>query len=435
MQSYNQKTRNHDSRKPSFSGVVDFFIKPKARDSLSNNARINNGTKFKYSEPSTTVNIETPSNHPATVRRHRPDYSLLVCALLLSLIGLIVINAVGPTLAQQINQSSNYFMVKQITFLVIGFGAFSLVSRLKLSDMQKYAPRLIIVALAATMIIFVPGFGIRVNGAIRWMRLGPLSFQPAELLKLSLILWNGYIFHKLIREKKLNDFDTLKKEYYPIVVISVFIIGFLQKDWGTLLAMGGIIGVPLFISGISNKQLSLIAGAMVSVALLITIIFPYRIKRLTAFLQKDDHATTNNYHANQAQIGLGSGGLFGKGLGKSEQIYGYLPEAANDSIFAVIGEKFGFVGSIAILGIFGYLLRRLLYIMRRMPSAYTKTIVAGCFGSIIGGVAVNVGGMLGLIPLLGVPLPLISFGGTSLVFTLITLGIAFNLSKYTVLSR
>jgi cell division protein FtsW len=435
MQSYNQKNRNPRSAKPSFSGVVDFFIKPKSKNQVKVNVKPSYYSKLKRSQPKTTVNIETPSNQPATVRKHRPDYSLLVCALLLSFIGLIVINAVGPTLAQQINQSASYFMVKQVSFLVLGFIAFFFASRLKLSDMQRYAPRLLVVALIACVIIFIPGLGIRINGAIRWMRLGPLSFQPAELLKLSLILWNGYIFHKLIREKKLNDFDTLKRIYYPVLVISVFIIGFLQKDWGTLLAMGGIMAVPLFMSGISNKQLSLIAGAMITVALLITIIFPYRIKRLTAFLQKDDHSQTNNYHANQAQIGLGSGGLFGKGLGRSEQIYGYLPEAANDSIFAVIGEKFGFIGSVAIVGIFGYLLRRLIYIMRRMPSIYTKTIVAGCFGSILGGVVVNIGGMLGLIPLLGVPLPLISFGGTSLVFTLITLGIAFNLSRYTVLNR
>ncbi|MFZ1522620.1 MAG: FtsW/RodA/SpoVE family cell cycle protein [Candidatus Saccharimonadales bacterium] len=433
MQSYNQRNRNTRSAKPSFSGVIDFFIKPKPSHSKTNHQA--NKKSFHFAEPKTSINIKTPTNNPATVRRHRPDYGLLVSALLLSFIGLIVINAVGPTLAQQINQNSNYFMVKQIVFLSLGFAGFFISSKLKLSNMEKYAVFLLGSAFLACIVIFIPGLGIRVNGAIRWMRLGPLSFQPAELLKLSLILWNGYIFHKLIREKNINNFDVLKKVYYPVLIGVVLMIGFLQKDWGTLLAMGGTIAVPLFVSGISNKQLSLIAVAMISVALLITIIFPYRIKRLTAFLQKDDHSQTNNYHSNQAQIGLGSGGLFGKGLGKSEQIYGYLPEAANDSIFAVIGEKFGFIGSVTIVGIFGYLLRRLIYIMRRMPSAYTKTIVAGCFGSILGGVVVNIGGMLGLIPLLGVPLPLISFGGTSLVFTLITLGIAFNLSRYTVLSK
>ncbi len=424
----NQKPKT----KLSFSGMVDYALKPRRK---SGSAQVQSGHSRYIREHRTSVNIESNSSAPATVRKHRPDYGLLVSALLLSLIGLIVINAVGPALAQQIGKNSNYFISKQLIFLALGFLAFWLVSRLNLSTIQKYTKPMLYASLLLSVVIFIPGLGLRVNGAIRWMRLGPLSFQPAELLKLSLIIWNGYIFHKLVKEKKLNDFTSLKTIYYPILLMVVVIIGLLQKDWGTLLAMGGIIGVPLFVSGISSKQLGIVVGLMFAAALLITIIFPYRIKRLTAFLQKDDHATTNNYHANQAQIGLGSGGLFGKGLGKSEQIFGYLPEAANDSIFAVIGEKFGFIGSTAILGIFAYLLRRLLHIMRRMPSIYTKTMVAGCFGLLLGGVIVNVGGMIGVIPLLGIPLPLISFGGTSLVFTLAMLGLAFNLSKYTVLSR
>jgi cell division protein FtsW len=426
----NQKTKN----KLSFSGMVDYALKSKSKQKPTFNQPQQGHSRY-VREHRTSVNIESNSSAPATVRKHRPDYGLLVSALLLSLIGLIVINAVGPTLAQQIGKNSNYFIGKQLIFLAIGFLAFWLVSGLSLSLIQQYTKIMLVVSLILCVIIFIPGLGLRVNGAIRWMRLGPFSFQPAELLKLSLIIWNGYIFHKLVKEKKLNDFTSLRKVYYPVLLMVVVIIGLLQKDWGTLLAMGGVIGVPLFVSGISAKQLSIVVGLMFAAALLITIIFPYRIKRLTAFLQKDDHATTNNYHANQAEIGLGSGGLFGKGLGKSEQIFGYLPEAANDSIFAVIGEKFGFIGSTAILGIFAYLLRRLLHIMRRMPSIYTKTMVAGCFGLLLGGVIVNVGGMIGVIPLLGIPLPLISFGGTSLVFTLAMLGLAFNLSKYTVLSR
>lgn len=429
---YQYNKNQKPKAKLSFSGMVDYALKPRRK---SGSGQVQSGHSRYVREHRTSVNIESNSSAPATVRKHRPDYGLLVSALLLSLIGLIVINAVGPALAQQIGKNSNYFISKQLIFLALGFLAFWLVSGLNLSTIQKYTKPMLYASLFLSVVIFIPGLGLRVNGAIRWMRLGPLSFQPAELLKLSLIIWNGYIFHKLVKEKKLNDFTSLKTIYYPILLMVVVIIGLLQKDWGTLLAMGGIIGVPLFVSGISSKQLGIVVGLMFAAALLITIIFPYRIKRLTAFLQKDDHATTNNYHANQAQIGLGSGGLFGKGLGKSEQIFGYLPEAANDSIFAVIGEKFGFIGSTAILGIFAYLLRRLLHIMRRMPSIYTKTMVAGCFGLLLGGVIVNVGGMIGVIPLLGIPLPLISFGGTSLVFTLAMLGLAFNLSKYTVLSR
>jgi cell division protein FtsW len=429
MYQYNKKQK---AKKLSFSGTVGYALKPRDKSKLT---KPQSGHHRYLREHSTSINITPNSSSPATVRKHRPDYGLLVSALLLSLIGLIVINAVGPTLAQQIGRNSNYFINKQLIFLILGFGAFWFVSRLNLSTIQKFTMPMLYLSLLLCVIIFIPGLGLSVNGAIRWMRLGPLSFQPAELLKLSLIIWNGYIFHKLVKEKALNNLSALKKFYYPILLLVVVAIGILQKDWGTLLAMGAIIGVPLFVSGISAKQLSIVIGLMIGAALLITIIFPYRIKRLTAFLQKDDHASTNNYHANQAQIGLGSGGFFGKGLGKSEQIFGYLPEAANDSIFAVIGEKFGFIGSVTILGIFAYLLRRLLYTMRRMPSIYTKTIVAGCFGLLLGGVIVNIGGMIGVIPLLGIPLPLISFGGTSLVFTLVTLGIAFNLSRYTVLSR
>ena len=175
--------------------------------------------------------------------------------------------------------------------------------------------------------------------------------------------------------------------------------------------------------------------AMLIGAVLLTVFSPHRIERVMTFFQGDSHQTTqkddNNYHIQQARIAIGSGGLFGLGIGKSVQATGYLPEAINDSIFAIMGETFGLVGLLAILGLFTALLLSLLRVAARLPDMRLRLIVAGVFGWVASHVVLNVAAMTGVAPLTGIPLPLLSYGGTSMLFVAAALGLAFQLSGFT----
>ncbi len=201
---------------------------------------------------------------------------------------------------------------------------------------------------------------------------------------------------------------------------------------GTGLALLGIIGSMLYVAGVNKRIGLIISGAVVATGILFIAIAPHRIARVVTFL--GDHGDSGGaaYHITQAKIALGTGGVFGLGLGKNVQSFGYLPEAPNDSIFAIMGESFGFTGLIVILIILVSLLLRLLTIMDRIEDINLRLIVAGVFGWLATHSLLNIGAMVGVVPLTGITLPLLSFGGTSLVFIMLALGLVFHISRYTV---
>ncbi len=203
---------------------------------------------------------------------------------------------------------------------------------------------------------------------------------------------------------------------------------------GTGLALIGIVASMLYLAGINRQTGVLIAITTIAAMIMFILIAPHRLERVTTFLGKDgaESAKTSSYHITQAKIALGTGGVFGLGLGHNVQAFGYLPEAPNDSIFAVMGEAFGFVGAVCILLFILGLLLRLLVIFDRVENTTHRLIVAGVFGWIATHSVLNIGAMVGIIPLTGITLPLLSFGGTSLFFTMLSLGLVFHISRYTV---
>jgi cell division protein FtsW len=220
---------------------------------------------------------------------------------------------------------------------------------------------------------------------------------------------------------------------WPLIIITGgvgLLIAVLQKDLGTMVAMVGIFLSMLFVSGIKLGLFSRYVGAIAAAAVAGTVLFPHRVSRLLTFFDPARDVDGASYHINQALIAVGSGGWFGRGLGKSVQVFGYLPEAVNDSIFAIVAEQFGFIGSILVLFLYGALAVRLLRIVERAPNDYMKLIVAGIFGWLMSHVLINIGAMLGVIPLTGITLPFLSLGGTSLVFISAAFGLAFNISRY-----
>ena len=377
----------------------------------------------------------------AVVRRHRGDFLIVLFMSILMLLGLVVIYSISPALTARINAAGNsldqnHFMYRQLIYLGVGVLAFIVVSLIPLDAWRKYQNKLLVAGLILCMVpILASGSALSLctNGACRWINLGFVTLQPAEVVKFALLIFLAGFLAKRTAEGKLNSpNETLWPLAIIMAVISIVVI-VLQKDLGTGLAIFGITVTMLYVAGMDKKYFGIAILGVAGVALLFTITSPHRIERVQTFFSgAAEDVNGAGYHINQALIAVGSGGLTGKGLGRSIQAFGYLPEAANDSIFAIFAEKFGFLGTVAVLGIFAALFLRLLKIMDNAGNDYQKLIVAGVFGWIFTHTIVNVGAMLGIFPLTGITLPFLSFGGTSLLFIMGALGLALNASRFTV---
>lgn len=394
---------------------------------------------------SQTPKDKTASDGGILVRRHRPDYQIVLFMGILMLIGLIVIYSISPAMVEQINTNAgsaldtSHFMQRQVVNLLVGLVVFILVANIPTKYWKKYAWQLLWFGLVACALLALlgafmsGGIVLKTNGAVRWFNLGVMSFQPAELLKFGLIIFLGVFLGKQVKAGKLNDAtSTLFPVGVWLAVASLFIIVF-QKDMGTGLTLIGAVITMLFAAGLNRRWMAFGVAAVLAGGIFLTVTSPHRMERVLTFLQPANSATTDttSYHINQAMIALGSGGFFGKGLGNGIQAFGYLPEAVNDSIFAILGETFGFVGLVIILALFGMLLRRLLLVTANTLEPTDRLIAAGIFGLIGSHIIINIGAMTGVFPLTGVTLPFLSFGGTSLLFTMLGLGVIFYISRYT----
>lgn len=385
-------------------------------------------------------------------RRHRPDYRITLFMGLLMLLGVIVMYAIGPARANLLNSlhntdfyTGNYFVFKQIVSLVIAGVVFGVMATIPFATLQRWGWRFVQAGFALCALLFVAGNLLHIDviatntlGAYRWFNLGPLgSFQPAEFLKFSLLIYMAGFLGRRYKEGKINDLHATIYPMFAMAAVALFFVVVLQKDLGTGIAMGSMIAAMFVVSMMNWKILARIGLICVALGMVAIIAAPHRMQRITTFFNADSsntssaESTDNNYQIKNAMIALGSGGIFGRGIGRSIQATGYLPEAANDSIFAIMGEIFGFVGTTIIVGLFAGLLTRLLRIADHLVDMPMRIAVAGVFGWLAAHIMINIASMIGLVPLTGITLPLLSFGGTSMVFITGALGLAFQLSRYT----
>lgn len=369
-------------------------------------------------------------------RKHRPDYILMLMIMMLLAIGLIVIYSVSPAISAQLtgDVDPNHFMYRQLFFLLLGFGVFGATSLLPLSIWAKLQKYIIWFAVISFFFLLIPALSLNYGGATRWVHIGPFNYQPAEMLKFGLIFYLALFFSMRIKDRTLQTPQTTYIFMAIMGAIALEIV-VLQKDLGTMVPILAIMLTMLYLSGISMKRFTLIVATILIGGALAIGSAGHRRDRVLTFLHPESDVTGSGYHINQALIAVGSGGIFGKGLGRSVQAYGYLPEAANDSIFAIMAEKFGFVGMLVVFTIYGSMLFRIIKIVNRAPNNYLKFVSGGVFAWMCVQAFVNIGAMLSIMPLTGVTLPLLSFGGTSLIFTLAALGIVFNISRYTKLGH
>lgn len=364
-------------------------------------------------------------------RRHRPDYSLLIIALLLAVVGLVVVYAISPGLASTKNVGENYFVIKQVIAILLGLGAFAVCSLLPVSALKGLRNALVGLAFLGSLAVVL--LGEEVNGAARWIQIGGLSFQIAEMIKFALIVWLGAFLVERMKEGSVND---LKRTLRPLLIVLAVIILIvanpaLQSDLGSTGVMIAIMGAMAFCSGLSIRWLGIAVGVIAIATLMLVASSEYRRDRVSTFLNPSSDCQDTGYQSCQALIAVGSGGMFGLGLGNGVQAYGYLPEAANDSIFAILAEKFGFVGVSIVLGLYLLLFSRFKRIIERTRDPFARLFVIGTLAWISTQAVINVGAMIGLLPLKGITLPFISYGGTSIIFIMAALGVVFHISRYT----
>ena len=364
---------------------------------------------------------------------HRPDYTLTILIFALIAIGLIMIYSIGwITVLKQTGGSSskNTFFITQTFSLGLGVLLWYFISRIHYTFWQKYASVIFYGSLLLMFLVLVPGISVKSNGASRWIHLGPLiNFQPVEFFKLGVILFVAAWIQK--NKEKLNNPIEGLLPIMAIIGLSMALVVFLQKDMGSASVIVSTILTMYFLSGVSIQMFLIAFTSLIAGAVLLVASSSYRLARYLTFLNTSNDPTGSGYHINQALIAIGSGGVLGKGLGKSLQAYGYLPEATNDSIFAIIGEEFGFLGCILIISLIIGFLWRGYRIVRDAPDDYSRLVAGGIIAWIGFQAFFNVAAMVGLVPLTGITLPFVSYGGTSLLALLIAIGILQNISRYT----
>jgi len=382
----------------------------------------------------------------SVVRKHRPDHLIALFTGILMLVGLVVIYAIGPQRANVLNSvfgyeyGDMYFFLKQGASFLLAVASFVFFAIFPYKWVIKHSTHLLAIGLIACAVLAVAGWldlslAVTTNGATRWFDLGPLgSLQPAEILKFGVLVYIAVYLAARAKEGTVNDWH---KTLLPIAIISglslLFVI-VIQKDLGTGISLTAIIVAMLFVAGLNGRWVARIFSVLLVAGLLLIVTSPHRMDRVMTYLKGDNTSTSDegSYHIEHAKIALGSGGFFGVGIGKSVQASGYLPEAINDSIFAIFGETFGFIGTMALIALFVALLMRLLRVVDHLVDVRLKLIAAGVFGWLGAHVILNIAAMIGIFPLTGITLPLMSYGGTSMIFMTAALGLVYQLSRYTV---
>jgi cell division protein FtsW len=363
-------------------------------------------------------------------RRHKPDYWLLILTVALLGIGLMVVYSISPALGAEQGGDGSHYVTRQLIGIGMGLVLFGVASRIPLHVWKNiYMPLLVVAGSATLLTLLLP-----VNQeypAHRWIRVGGFSFQSVELLKFALLLWLASFLVYRIDGGQLDNFKrTLRPILFVLVGVGIVVAG-LQSDLGSAAVIAAMMVAMVFVAGVPIKRILMIGGIVLIGGILFIATSDYRQDRFATFMNPEADCMSTGYQACQALIAVGSGGMAGLGLGNSVQAYGYLPEAENDSIFAIYAEKFGFIGTTLLLGLMLGLFARIKRVAERAPDDFSRLIVIGILVWLSTQAIINVGAMVGLLPLKGITLPLISYGGSSVLMVLAVLGVVFQVSRYT----
>jgi cell division protein FtsW len=349
------------------------------------------------------------------------DRWLVIAAVLLSLFGILMVYDSSVVIALRDFSDKYYYAREQIKWLIAGLVAMFVFSRIHYRFWYHLAMPLLAGTIVLLLAVFIPGLGVRALGAHRWIHLGFTVLQPAELAKLVLIIYlSAWFSHP--EKKRFGSFLMLVGVLVGLVM--------LEPDLGTSVILLAIAIFLYFFSGASLYQFGLLVPFLLAGVGILAVVSPYRMQRLLTFLNPNHDPLGASYQIRQVLLALGSGGWFGLGIGQSRQKYEYLPEANTDSIFAIIGEEIGFFGAVLVILGFLFIVWRGFRIARRAPDSFGRLLALGISCWIGIQTAINLCAMVALIPLTGVPLPLISYGGSSLIIILSAIGILVNISRH-----
>ncbi len=374
--------------------------------------------------PFGTEGIKRQKSLRKTATRPSGDWVLLMLIGILGLIGLLMVYTASSILAERTYDNSFHFIEKQLLWSLLAVIAFAITACLNLDRLRQWIFPLAV--LVFVLLISVLLFGAEVNGSRRWIALGPVSFQPSEIAKLFTVI---YLAHYI--SKKDMDFSRFTSGALPplLVIGGLAMLIVLEPDFGTTVILLAITLILLFLGGIPLKHLLLMLGLALSASYYWVSSSPYRMGRITAFMNPWENRYGSGFQAIQSQVALGSGGLTGTGLAEGKQILFFLPEPHTDFIFAVIGESFGLLGTTLVLGIFVLILWRGLKIALNVASPFHRMLAIGMTLLITLPALLNMGVVTGLLPTKGLPLPFLSYGGSSLLASSVAVAFLYNVSR------
>jgi cell division protein FtsW len=360
-------------------------------------------------------------------RKLTPDMWLFGTMIVLLSVGIVMVYSASAIMATDRFRDPYFFLKKQLVWALLGAAGLLAVLRVDYRRLERWQWPILGGAAVLLLLVLVPPFAHPINGTRRWLRLGVISFQPAELAKLALVV---YLAAYLARKREgLTDF--WRGVMPPLAIAGVFALLVLaQPDLGNCLTLIIVTFGLLFLAGVRLHHLLLLLAPALPLLMIAIWIAPYRLRRITTFLDPWADQRGGGFQIIQSWLALGSGGLFGQGIGESKQKLFYLPESHTDFIFAVVGEELGLVGALGILALFAVLIWRGLRVGVRAPDAFGAYLALGITVLIATQTLVNLGVVTGSLPTKGLPLPFISFGGSALLMTMLSTGVLLNISQH-----
>lgn len=360
---------------------------------------------------------------------HKPDFIFLSAVAGLVVFGLLILTSASAPLAFERFGDSYYYIKHQLIFgLLPGIFLFIVFSLIDYTVWRKYSFLMLVISIILLVMVFIPGIGAEFGTAHSWIGFGDFSLQPSEIVKLTYLIYLASWLESRGHMRVGDLHEGLKP--FLITLGAIMLLMILQPDIGT---MSIIVMMSMAVYFVGGAQLSHVVGlgaAGIAGILFLIKIAPYRAARFTVFLHPEFDPQGIGYHINQAYLAIGSGGLFGKGFGLSRQKFQYLPEVMGDSIYAILSEELGFIFSVATVLLFFFLLKRGLLLASNCKDKFGKFLIVGVMSWVVIQAFFNIGAMVGLMPLTGVPLPFISYGGTSLMVTLAAMGLVANISRH-----
>ena len=360
-------------------------------------------------------------------RKVAPDVWLFAVVVALVFLGVVMVYSASAIVAADRFGDPFFFLKKQLFWALLGGGLLWAALKLDYRSLERLVIPLLAVSFVLLVLVLVPPFGGSINGTRRWLRLGPLSFQPVELAKFALVL---YLASFLTRRRPAMD--RFWQGLFPILLVAgaMALLTLAQPDLGNSLALVVLTLVLAYLAGARVRHMAWIAAAALPLVALAVALKPYRWRRMLAFVNPWDDPQGAGFQIIQSFLALGSGGLFGRGLGESKQKLFYLPEPYTDFIFAILGEELGLIGATLVVGLFAVLIWRGLRVGLRAPDAFGSFLALGLTVMLATQTLVNLGVVTGALPTKGLPLPFVSFGGSALLMTMFSAGVLLNISQH-----